>query len=474
MSQETPPRAPLRVAVVGAGAAGTLVALNLVRRTGEAAEATGLAITFVDPAERLVSGAAFSTTDPAHLLNVPAAGMSWDPEDRFDFATWCADEGLVGPEDASYWFAPRREWARYLRTRWQEALAAAGDRVVVEHVRRRAVAVVPGAARGAVVTTEDGVRLEVDRVVLATGLPTVGDAWAPRDLSGEPRYVADPWWPGALDALRSDGGDVLVVGTGLTMVDVALTALAADPDRRVVALSRHGRLPHPHAPSYLGEVVPDVRAWGSTLPEVRAAAHAHVGAVAQLNGDWRPAIDGIRYRVAELWSRFGVEDRRAFLAGAAGEWGVRRHRVPPTSDALLAEHRAAGRLEVRAGTVTAVEPCSSTGASGEGLEVTTADGDRLRVACVVNCTGPRHDVRTLGNPVLDQLLGLDGGQPVARTDELGLGLETRDGRLLAADGEGELPVWTLGALRRGELWESTAVPEIRAQAVAVGDALLGD
>ncbi|MDQ2624022.1 MAG: hypothetical protein M3Y20_02555, partial [Actinomycetota bacterium] len=46
----------------------------------------------------------------------------------------------------------------------------------------------------------------------------------------------------------------------------------------------------------------------------------------------------------------------------------------------------------------------------------------------------------------------------------GMGLRTIDGRLLDPDGRLGAPVWTLGALRRGELWESTSVPEIRAQA----------
>ncbi|WP_219923862.1 FAD/NAD(P)-binding protein [Nocardioides campestrisoli] len=456
--------APLRIAIVGAGAAGTLVALNVVRRSEPG---TTLALTFVDPAEDLVVGAAFSTTDPRHLLNVPAAGMSFDPEDRFDFATWCSDQGMVDADEASYWFAPRREWARYLRQRWQETLAAAGDRVTVTHVRRRATGLVPDGT-GITVTVEGDEPLQADRAVLATGLPSVGDSWAPRDLAGEPRYVADPWAPGALEALLADDEDVLVVGTGLTMVDVALSALGeAGSGRRVVALSRNGRLPQPHAPAYLGEVVPDVRAWGSTLPEVRAAVHAHVGAVAQLNGDWRPAIDGIRYRVAELWKRLSESDREAFLRDVAGEWGVRRHRIPPASQAALAEHQAAGRLEVRAGKITAVE-----GTEG-GVEVTTADGDRLRFGWVVNCTGPRSDVRTLGNPVLDGLLGVGGEAPVATTDGLGLGLVTRDGRVVGADGD-PLPLWTLGALRRGELWESTAIPEIRVQAGEVAPALLAD
>ncbi|HLU41803.1 MAG TPA: hypothetical protein VKZ55_05355, partial [Microthrixaceae bacterium] len=54
----------------------------------------------------------------------------------------------------------------------------------------------------------------------------------------------------------------------------------------------------------------------------------------------------------------------------------------------------------------------------------------------------------------------------------GMGLRTEQGRLVDSNGSAEAPIWTLGALRRGELWESTAVPEIAAQASAVATAVL--
>ena len=86
---------------------------------------------------------------------------------------------------------------------------------------------------------------------------------------------------------------------------------------------------------------------------------------------------------------------------------------------------------------------------------------------MVNCTGPQTDLRVLGNPVIDDLLRERGGASLATADVGGLGVRTREGRLLASDGEADAPLWTLGALRRGELWETTAVPEIRVQAAAV-------
>ncbi|WP_312035811.1 FAD/NAD(P)-binding protein [Gordonia paraffinivorans] len=160
---------PLRIVVVGAGAAGSLVVFHIARlvaagsagnsntagsagnsntagsagnsnTAGSAGDRPSVDVTVVDPLDP-VSGPAFGTADAAHLLNVPASGMSVVPGERFDFVTWCVDEGLTSPDDATYFFAPRNRWARYLRTRLDEARAAAGDRLRVTHVRSTATGI---------------------------------------------------------------------------------------------------------------------------------------------------------------------------------------------------------------------------------------------------------------------------------------------------------------------------------------------
>ena len=157
---------PLRIVVVGAGAAGSLVVFHIARlvaagsagnssTAGSASDRPSVDVTVVDPLDP-VSGPAFGTADAAHLLNVPASGMSVVPGERFDFVTWCVDEGLTSPDDATYFFAPRNRWARYLRTRLDEARAAADDRLRVTHVRSTATGKSVDAS-GVRVTTADAV-----------------------------------------------------------------------------------------------------------------------------------------------------------------------------------------------------------------------------------------------------------------------------------------------------------------------------
>ena len=450
----------MRIVVVGAGAAGSLVVFHLARLAAADDRAEALEVVVVDPIAQ-VAGPAFGTKDPAHLLNVPASGMSVEPDGRFDFVDWCRAEGLVSGDEAHYFFAPRAQWARYLRTRLAEACDRAGERLDVRYVRDSAVGVA-AVGDGVRVTTADGTVLDGDRLVLATGLPSVGDGWAPCDLTDQPRYVANPWLPDALEPVLADAGDVLVIGTGLTMVDVAISLLKSGGDRRVEAVSRGGRLPRRHADTYLGEVVPDTTTWGDSVDEIRAAVATHVARIERLLGNWRPGVDGVRYRIAELWGRLDDADRGTFVREFAGDWGVLRHRMPPSSGELVDDARRAGRLVVRSGRVTRVDAVPG------GLTVATGEEERT-YAWIVNCTGPQPDVRKLGNPVLDSIL--DAG--LATTDALGLGLITDDGRVLDADGRPG-PISTLGSLRRGELWETTAVPEIRTQAEELAASLIGD
>lgn len=424
----------MRVVVVGAGAAGTLTALHLVE------QATGpLSITLVDPAPRCGRGVAFGTTDERHLLNIPASRMSAYPDDPAHFVDW--HRRVHGPTEP-YSFLPRVRFGDYLAETF--ARAVAGSRAHVEHLRTRATGI-DRDRHGVVVQLADGRGLPADAVVLATGLPAAGVDWGPSTLLGSPGFVADPWAPGALEEVRRGSGEVLLVGTGLTMVDVALTL--APTGRRLRAVSRSGRLPARHARRPVTPELPDIATWGRGLAVIREHAHAHVAAAQRTYGDWRPGVDGLRHRISELWGRLDETDRIRFLARDAARWNAVRHRLPPTSAATLALLQETGQLSIEAGDASEV--------------AVPEDG------WVVNCTGPRPDIRTLGDPLIEDLLRPRPGGPLAVTATAGMGLRTVDGRL------GATPVWTLGALRRGELWESTAIPEIRAQAAEMASTITG-
>jgi uncharacterized NAD(P)/FAD-binding protein YdhS len=309
-----------------------------------------------------------------------------------------------------------------------------------------------------------GCVLPADAMVLARGISAPGTAWAPAALAASDRFVADPWAPGALDRLATVEGDVLLVGTGLTMVDDALP-LARPGGRTRHAGSRRGRVPAAHTtrpkPPTPAPSAPLAAVAGGHAPAdldgLRALVRDTVAAAVRETRDWRPAFDTLRPLTAALWSCLGPDERADFLSTDAAWWDLHRHRMPPSTAAAVARMRADDSLRVGSDEVLEAEE------TRDGLVVVLASGRRRAVGAVVNCTGPQGDVRRVADPLIDDLLA--GGTAVP--GPLGLGLRTHGGRVVDASGARDAPVWTLGAMRRGELFETTAVPEIRAQAAAV-------
>lgn len=456
------------VVIVGGGASGTLAAIHLLRLA--ARRETSLDITVVDPADRCARGVAFGTPDDEHLLNVPAFGMSAIPEDPGHFVSW-RERHYAEDAGNPAAFVPRRQFSLYIEDLLTQALADTGGQSSFTHRRARAVGVRRTKA-GIAVTTADGYEINGGALVVATGLPESGAHWAPEGLADSPFFVPDPWAPGALDVIRRDRTgptDVLVVGTGLTGVDVihSLSGPRSRPDRRVIAISRGGKFPHTHLADPKLAAIPDVTDWVGGLDAFRAEVERHIAGVTETTGDWRPAVDGLRFRIPTLWARLSDEDRVKFLVEDAGRWNRFRHRMPPSSAVVLRELQGSGRLEARGAEVLSAEPLT-----GGGLRVGLSDGTTQDVAWVVNATGPLSDIRLLGNTFLDELLRPRAAAALATLSTAGLGLETQHGRLLDSTGTTEAPIWTLGALRRGELWESTAIPEIRIQAAGVATAVL--
>ncbi|WP_433855446.1 FAD/NAD(P)-binding protein [Streptomyces kronopolitis] len=456
----------LRVVVAGAGAAGTLAAARLLDAAARTSRRT--IVDLVDPATDTGRGLAYSTTDPRHLLNVPAGRMSACPDASDDFVRWLsAREGRDADPDA---YVPRALFGAYLADSLDRSAAAAYGTAAVRRWHDRVVAVDrPGHAEGGVrLRLRTGATMDAHAAVLALGNIAPGSAWLPPDLANSPRVVADPWRPGALADVPADR-DVLLVGTGLTMCDMALTL--AHQGRTVHAVSRHGLLPQAHAteaPAAPTSPQTERRVAVSELSDLtqlKRGVRYRAALYRRLYGDWRPAVDELRPHIPLLWQQLPAPDQQRFLAVELREWEVHRHRLPPATNRTLAAARQAGLLIVCAAEITAAHPADG----GRAIAVQLSDGRALTVGAVINCTGTENRVQELADPLVRDLLTTG----IAAPGPHGLGFDTTsEGRLVEADGCSTVPVWTLGQLRRGNLWETTAIPEIRSQAGELAWALM--
>lgn len=435
--------------VVGGGAAAAFLLHNLSLAPG-----AGRPVVVVDPAERIGPGVAYGTTDPVHLMNVCRIRLSVDGDGGEDLVGWLGERGVTATSDT---YLRRSLYGDYLA----DVAARCGDAVGVDHRRAR----VTGLARtadGWDVTLDDGATVSAGDVVLATGFPGRPELPCAVPDDGDPRIVVDPWAPGALDS--PDARRAVIVGTGLTMVDVALSLGANDPDVELVAASRRGLVPRTSRPGLPTPIAPErLPTPGMTAREIVR----HVVRLGRHEDDWQAVVDSVRPRANDLWRALPYGEQARVLRRWFPWWNVHRHRTAPAVGAGLAATMARGQLRVVRSRVTAV---TADGADGR-LRVRFADGavEDLDADLVVNAAGPSDDLSRSEDPVLRSLLA--DGHVVIGPHRLGLGVD-RAGHALGRGVEPTPGLWILGALRRGTEWETTAVPEIRIQAGVIADRLL--
>ena len=442
------------IAIIGGGASGTLLAHALMRQHGR----TCLVI---DPSAQPALGVAYSTRCIGHLLNVPASGMSGLAENHDHFVEWLHRQ--IDPGIDPNAFMPRALYGLYLHHLLHESGARLKqDRVIsckAEGGRFR-------------LSLASGETIHARSVVLALG------HFSPARLGGlgpgvfeNPRYHHDVWQHAALQphhgaakaiAAFAPEATLLMIGSGLTAIDMVIKARLEGHTGPIRLLSRHASLPEKHlppAPPLPPVIVPQQR-------DARLRHYVHQFHEALRRGvAWRDAIDSLRPVTNDLWSRLSAQDHARFNRHLRRRWDVARHRIAPRIADFLKRELRTGALVIDAGRVTRIE------AEPHGLMVTAIHRGKTthyRADHVLNCTGPDLDYRRAGSDLLDDLLA----QGLACPGEGGAGLNThKDGRLTDLSGNVGPALYTLGPARLGTLFESIAIPEIRQQAYDLATSL---
>lgn len=458
---------PQRIVVVGGGLSGTLVAVHLLRSAPP-----GTLITLIERNPPVGRGVAYGTNTCAHLLNVPAGRMGAFAEKPAHFLEWVRERvgrpGFPSRVEAGD-FLPRCLYGDYIGYVLTEARQQA-DPAVSFVARVGEVVDLDELAGGgsARVFLSDGTTLVADHVVLALGnLPSEYPARSGRQVYRSWRYVHVPWAPGVIDGIDPDA-EVLIAGQGLTATDIVIQLAERGHRGRISCLSRRGLRPLPHrevAPwrdFFAGEPAP------RTVRALVRRVRAEVDAAAAEGADWRAVIDALRPHSARLWANLDWSERARFMRHVRPYWEAHRHRLAPEVAARLDALVRAGKLAYLAGRFRHLEE------NADGLRVVwrprggETDAE-LRVAKLINCTGPRTDYSKYQHPLFVNLLA----RGLIDHDPLALGVAaTPEGRVRRYRG-GAIPwLHTLGAPLKGVLWECTAAPEIRAQAPAIARAIL--
>jgi uncharacterized NAD(P)/FAD-binding protein YdhS len=307
---------------------------------------------------------------------------------------------------------------------------------------------------------QDGSSITAQIVVLATGNETCRT-----HVSNE--LYANPWEDPAETNIPQDG-HVLILGTGLTMVDCVQSLLHGGHKGPITTMSRRGLLPKPHRPVVLPihplDMVPfpidrvDIP-FGCEIAELASWFRKMTRTAQKQGGDWRSVVDGIRPFTQELWRSLTTPARRRFLRHARPWWDVHRHRMAPEVEEFIASTISSGQLKIVAGKVQSVER-SDRAALVTFRQRWCSTTETIEVADIVECTGINPIPYNTGNPVLRSLF--DGG--FARIDSLGIGLDvTNNCTLVDASGKPSTRIFAIGPLTRATFWEIVAVPDIRDQ-----------
>jgi len=436
------------ILIIGGGASGVILAAHLLRSSRP-----GLRITVIEKRRKFGQGLAYSTIQPDHLLNVSAMGMSALASDPEHFLRWLNRKGLALDEKVPY-YAPRGLYGSYLADLIAEL--AVREPVRLRLVNEECVSISPTSA-GVEARLANGTSIVGHAAVLAVGHdeePAPDQAFAVRIGS-------------AADTPIDSTAPVLILGTGLSMVDAWLTLQHRGHKGEVVALSRHGLLPSPHrkgkplsldrADIPLGTDLHCFVAWFGD--GVRAAQRA--------GGDWRDVVDGVRPHNQLVWQSWPVSAKRRFLEHTKAWWDIHRHRMAPEIHARVTKAVADGRLKLVAGRLQEIKPAD------DGLSVTivarqSRKSTTRNFARIYDCTGIVKDV-SIGSIAAVRSL-TDRG--LARADALRLGVDvTPDCAIVDASGKPSATLYAVGPLTRGTFFEIDAVPDIRTQSARLAQRL---
>ena len=442
------------IAVIGAGFSGTLLSLHLLRQCPESTR-----VILLERNSQFGRGPAYSTGNASHLLNVPAGRMSAFHDRPTHFLEWLrslSPEELDSPTPTASSFVPRRLFGDYVRSLLNTEIRRE-PRGRLELVRADVLALDRSQGRLRLML-DRGRTVDADLAVLAVGnFPPAPMPVADMSFYDSPLYRPDPWAADTLTNLDPTA-PVLLIGTGLTMVDVVISLLDQGHVGPIYALSRRGLLPRRHADHPASDALEPADFPIHVTPLLRLLRERARHALAR-GGSWQPVVDELRPFMQDVWQSMPAPDRARFLRHMRPWWDVHRHRIPGAVADRVDAARQQARLRICAGRIQRYEP------HGQSVNVVY----RLRAldslasisaARVINCSGPGADYDRIGDPLVTSLL-VDGS---IRPDPLKLGLDvTPTCSLLHRAGTISRRLFAVGPMTKGAFWEMTAVPDIRRQ-----------
>lgn len=428
------------VAIIGAGFSGTLTAAHVLQSPSAERQ---IDLYLIDIRGSFGPGLAYSPPSERFKLNVPAGAMGAFADDPEGFYRWLRERDIaISPHD----FAPRVLYGRYLSDLLEEA-SAQSNKHTLHRIHDEVVTIFREHATDSWrLTLKSGRTIEAHACILAMGnlMRTSTSAREPAS------HFRQPFEPKSYEDISSHE-NIFILGSSLTAVDVIMECEARGFRGTYTVLSRHGRFPLPYAELSAGEPASLPSRW-DTRGSVRELVST-IRAESRRLGSSQPVFEAMRPNIQSMWGHFSQGERRRFLRHVRPIWDIHRHRIPAGHADTLRQLQHAERLHILSGRLR-----ETRDHGGKLLITITRRGDHQPMTLhplfdvAFQSTGPEGDITKIDHPLLQSL----AAQHLIEPGPLGLGPVRND-----LDG---LPLWLVGPLRREDLWETTAVREIRQQA----------
>lgn len=437
------------VVIVGGGASGVLVASQLLRSPDP-----DLRVTLIERQGRFGQGLAYSAQHRNHRVNVPARGMSAFPDDAEHFWRWLQRKE-PGQHPSSWTFVPRRLYGAYLEDVLREAADRIPGRLVV---LSEEVLAVNETRKGVEVVLGNGASLAARTAVLAVGHET-----QPARGKGIAVHAGSD-----RDTPLDPSAHVMILGSGLSMVDAWVSLSDARHTGPITVVSRNGLVPRGHL-----DVAPlDIDAadipFGASLTSLTRWFRSLVREAESQGQDWRSVVDGLRPYNQRLWQSWPEREKRQFLRHVRPWWNTHRHRLPPELQEGLLRSIASGQVKLVAAEFIDIERADDK-VRATIRPRSTSLRQVMDVARVYDCGGVTVDVRASANPVIQHVIRTG----MARPDAMRIGLDVDEHcALIGADGAVSRRIHVVGPLTRGRFFEIEAIPDIRVQSAALAQTIL--
>jgi uncharacterized NAD(P)/FAD-binding protein YdhS len=441
------------VAIVGGGFCGVLSAVRLLELGGDCIKK----IVLIEKQARVGRGVAYGTSDDSHLLNVSAGQMSAFAEDPQHFLRFANEaDATISSGD----FVPRKLYGQYIESILDTAVRNAATSM--EFVRLTDCAIDIQTARDGrvAVMVANGDVIAADQVIIASGNLSSRNPFGQRhgNTLHAGRYINNPWATHALDRIDF-AQPVLLLGAGLTAVDMTCSLTRQGFTNTIYMISRHGLKAAAHAACNNVLPAPD-KQFLSSLRSMRSGLRAlreQVKHAAQQGHDWREVLACLRQHTPTIWQELPHDERRRFLRHLQRYWDIHRHRLPPSVAQLIERLTVSGQLQQYAGRVAALT------ASGDHFHIDielrhSQSTLTLRAGRIVNCMGMCTNLDRIDDSLIANL----HRRGLCTADDLSLGIACDDHyALIDAKGQPSTNIFYVGPYLRAQFWEATAVPELR-------------